>query len=99
MAKKIIKKTPVTLEEIAILMRQGFTNADEKLSAIEAKFKELEGEFDDVYEEVGYRAEQLGSRLDTLEKIIHEEYRARIIRLEERIKTLETDFRARIAKK
>ncbi len=90
---KPLKKNPVTLEEIAILMRQGFTGMDEKLGATEAKVKALDGQFDEVHGEMGYRFDAIERQLDRLEKIMHDEYRGWIVRLEERIKALEADFR------
>lgn len=96
---KPIKKNPVTLEEIAILMRQGFTGTDEKLGLLEKKFKDLDRQFDEVHGEMGYRFDEIERQQDRLEKIMHDEYRGWIIRLEERIKALEADFRSLIAKK
>ncbi len=96
---KPLKKPPVTLEEIAILMRQGFTGTDEKLGAIEKKLKDFDREFDEVHGEMGYRFDEIERQQDRLEKIMHDEYRGWIVRLEERIKALEADFRTLITGK
>ena len=77
---KIVKKKSITLDELAIMVQRGFEGVDKQ--------------FNELRTEMNHRFNEIETRLDHLEKIVHDEYHSWIIRLEDRIKSLESDFRS-----
>lgn len=91
------------VESLAEAVREGFVKADEKIDNLamitQKGFLEVEKNMDDFKKEMFDSFIEVSRRFDHLEEIILEGHRQRIESLEDRIKTLEADFRSLVGKK
>lgn len=90
--QKILKKKTITLDELAGMVQHGFEGVDKKIH-------DLRAEMNQRFDEINERFNDIEARLDRLEKVLFEEQHERMIRLEDRVQKMESDFRALLSAK
>lgn len=78
-------KKNVTIENLAMMVQKGFVGVDKQFEGVDKQFEGVHKEFGKVYKKldvIGDRLDNIEVRLEKIEKVILNDHRNRIERLE-----------------
>lgn len=90
--QKVVKKKVMTLDTLAGMVQRGFEGVDKN-------FHDFRAEMNKRFDDIEVRLADIEDRLDRLEKALFEEQHERMMRLEDRVQKMESDFRALLSGK